>query len=476
MGRRSDKTGMETPPDAAQLMRIVEELAAANHRLLNREHELKRRQFFQEQYNRSVTELISTSDLEATLERVLKLLCEAADADIGVVFLLSPEDRKLVPFASHNLSGPLPPFELGAGLVGSVAREKKRLVSGDIPANFPFKIRKTKNLEIQPKVILAQPLLHADQVMGVLLFGGMDNFSSDGLELVERVSVQIALAIVNAIALQRAVDLARELKFKSEALKRRYVDLEKAHRAKSAFLAGVSHELKTPLHAIIGFARVLRRKSHGPLTPRQEEYLRLILTNGEHLLGLINDILDLSRIESGTMEITLRDVNITSILDECVRSLGALAEKKSLRIQQRRGSAIPAVRADRNKVKQVVFNLLSNAIKFSPSGAVIRLETALGEYGDEIRISVSDEGPGIPPEDRERIFEPFIRLDTAGAPDGTGLGLSIARKLVELHHGRIWVESLPGKGSTFSFTLPVAGFEPGARGKDIIRVRESLYE
>jgi signal transduction histidine kinase len=472
MPRRTAKT-QAPPPDAAQLMRIVEELAAANHRLLNRENELQRRQFFQEQYNQSVTELISATDLEKTLGHVLAILCEAADAEIGIVFLLSPEEKMLVPFASHNVDGPLLSFELGTGLVGSVAREKKRLISGDIPAKFPFKIRKTQDLEVLPKVILAQPLLHGDQLLGVLLLGGMANFPAESLDLAGRVSVQIALAIVNAMTLQRAVDLARELKYKSEALKKRFVDLEKAHRARSVFLAGVSHELKTPLHAILGFAQVLQRKSHGPLTPRQEEYVQYIHKNGEHLLTLINDILDLSRIESGSVELTPEDINITAVLDECVRSLRPLARQRSLRISMQCGSEIPALRADRAKIKQVVFNLLSNAIKFSPAGGTIRLRVESGEYGDEIRVAVQDSGPGIPPEEQERIFEPFVRLPEQEPREGTGLGLAIARRLVELHGGRIWVDSTPGKGSTFSFSLPVAGFESGARGKDIVRIGEN---
>lgn len=475
MPRRAAKPP-SPPPDAARLMKTVEELAETNHRLLNRENELKRRQFFQELYNRSVTELISTTDLEATLGRVLKIVCEAAEAEIGVVFLLSPEEKKLVPFASHNLVDPLPSFDLGSGVVGSVAREKKRLVSGDIPAHFPFKIRKTRTVEILPKSILVQPLLHAEQVMGVLLLASLANFTPESIELSERISVQIGLAIVNALTLQRAVDLARELKYKSEALRKRFVDLEKAHRAKSIFMAGVSHELKTPLHAILGFAQVLLRQTHGPLQPRQSEYLQLIQKNGDHLLTLINDILDLSRIESGTVEITLQDVNITAVLDESARSLRPLADKKSLAIELRTGAEIPAVRADRGKLKQVVFNLLSNAIKFSPPGGQIQLLAELDEYGDEIRISVSDRGPGVPPEERERIFEPFVRLQPADAPDGTGLGLSIARRLVELHRGRIWVESATEGGSVFVFTLPVAGFQPGARGKDIVRMDERLYE
>ena len=173
------------------------------------------------------------------------------------------------------------------------------------------------------------------------------------------------------------------------------------------------------------------------------------------------------------MELTPEDINITSVLDECVRSLRPLARQRSLRISLHCGSEIPAVRADRAKIKQVVFNLLSNAIKFSPAGGTIRLRVGSGEYGDEIRIAVQDAGPGIPPEEQERIFEPFVRLPEQEPREGTGLGLAIARKLVELHGGRIWVESLPGKGSTFSFSLPVAGFEPGARGKDLVRIREN---
>lgn len=452
----------------------VEELAEANRRLLNRENELQGRQFYQETYNRIVTGLIASNDLKQTLGGALGILCESTESSIGAIYLHAFEEKQLIPFTVHNLEDSLPSYEIGAGLPGSVAKEKKRLISGDIPPNFPFKIKKSRNVEVLPRTILLQPLLATDRVMGVLFIGSPGNYSRETVDLVDRVSVQIALAIVNAITLQRAISLARELQFKTAELKKKYVELEKAHQAKSTFLAGVSHELRTPLTAIIGFSRVLLKKSHGELNPEQGGYIRLILKNGEHLLAVINDILDLSRVESGKIQLTRREINLRAMLEECARSLQPLSDGNNIRLSVQCGDNLAGLRADRRKLKQIVFNLLSNAIKFSPAGGAVEVKAHLTEYGDEVKISVSDQGPGIPPQDRQRIFEPFIRV--SATKEGTGLGLAVTRRLVELHGGQIWVESVPGQGSTFFFTLPLAGFERNGHQQDLVKMRLNYYE
>jgi len=463
----------ESADDRARLLAAMDELADSNRRLLNREHQLQREQHFRELFNRIVTRLISSDDLKQTLDDVLVILCAATESEIGAIYLHAPEENRFLPFASHNLPDNLPPLEPGVGLFGFVTREKKQYVSGDIPPTFPLKIRLADDVEVPPRVVLIQPLLRADQLLGVLVAGTAASYSAEMLDMVQRAAVQIAIAILNAVTLQRAIGLARELKFKSESLRERYRELERAHQLKTAFLAAASHELKTPLNAIIGFANVLLKQAHGPLNPRQQEYAQYIRKNGDHLLKLINDTLDLSRIEAGKVAMVRRRINLAQLLKECIQSIRPLADRKSQPVHLRLGEPIPPVTADRSKLKQIVFNLLSNAIKFAPEGTDITVQAQLTEFGDEIRISVTDGGPTIAAEDRERIFEPFVRAAQAAGTEGTGLGLALVRKLVELHGGRVGVESAATGGNTFHFTLPTAGLDARGRRGDIVKARRT---
>jgi signal transduction histidine kinase len=240
----------------------------------------------------------------------------------------------------------------------------------------------------------------------------------------------------------------------NDELRRLYGELETASRHKSEFLASMSHELRTPLNAIIGFSQVLRQRLFGEINPRQEEYLDDILASGNHLLSLINDVLDLSRVEAGHIELELRDVSLRGALERSVVMVRERAAESGLRLSLELAPDVDVVRADERRIHQIVFNLLSNAVKFTPAGGgvVVAAERA----GHEARVSVTDTGPGVAPEDRERIFEEFHQTEIgAQRRDGTGLGLAVSRRLVELHGGRIWVEDGPRGGSRFVFTLPV---------------------
>src|SRR2546425_2086423 len=230
--------------------------------------------------------------------------------------------------------------------------------------------------------------------------------------------------------------------------------LEIASQHKSEFLANMSHELRTPLNAIIGFSEVLSERMFGELNEKQEEYLQDIYASGTHLLSLINDILDLSKIEAGRMELELTDFHLPTALDNALTLVRERAGRRSITLQMSVDELLGEVRADERKIRQVVLNLLSNAIKFTPEGGRIEVAATLKD-GSEAG-SVSDTGVGIAPEDQEAVFEEFRQVGTSAAKqEGTGLGLALCRKFVELHGGKIRVQSEVSRGSTFTFTIPV---------------------
>jgi signal transduction histidine kinase len=242
--------------------------------------------------------------------------------------------------------------------------------------------------------------------------------------------------------------LAANVNRMNDELRRLYGELEAASQHKSEFLANMSHELRTPLNAIIGFSEVLHERMFGELNERQAEYVRDVLEAGRHLLSLINDVLDLSKVEAGRMELELTDVSLAETLHSGLTMHAERAKRGGVSLDLTIADDELVVQADERKLRQVVFNLLSNAVKFTPPGG--RVGVTAQVVDDVVEVTVDDTGPGITPAERERIFDEFR---SAGV-DGTGLGLPIARKFIELHGGRLWVESSLGVGSTFKFTLP----------------------
>ena len=237
---------------------------------------------------------------------------------------------------------------------------------------------------------------------------------------------------------------------------------ETATRAKSEFLANMSHELRTPLNAIIGFSEILWDQTFGKLNEKQTKYINNVLVSGRHLLQLINDILDLSKVEAGRMELELSRVNIKDLLANSLIMIKEKALKHGIKLDSHISQELMdlEISADERKLKQIMFNLLSNAVKFTPDGGVIT--TTVRREGKDLITSVADSGIGIKPEDQERVFGEFEQLDSTYArqQQGTGLGLALNRRLVELHGGRIWVESKgEGKGSTFTFVIPIEALQ-----------------
>ena len=236
-------------------------------------------------------------------------------------------------------------------------------------------------------------------------------------------------------------------------LAERNMEVERANRLKSEFLASMSHELRTPLHTVIGFAELLGEQTQGPLNEKQKRFIEHIHKDSLHLLALINDVLDLSKIEAGRLSLRPEVFDFSAVLDESLASIRPQGQAKSQLFEIEIDKPLP-LEADRLRVKQVLVNLLSNAVKFTPEGGRIRVE-ARAQDG-ETRITVSDTGIGIPEEEHITVFDMFYQVSetTKGVREGTGLGLAITKRLVEEHGGRIWVESKPGQGSRFTFTIP----------------------
>ncbi len=247
-----------------------------------------------------------------------------------------------------------------------------------------------------------------------------------------------------------------ERKRAEQELMEKSKELAAASQAKSEFLASMSHELRTPLNAVIGFSDLMLDGIPGEINDEQKQCLSDILTSGQHLLNLINDVLDLSRVEAGRMELRLKSLNLADVIDDVQQAVRPLLDENKHRMKVSIEEGLPQVRADENRLRQIFFNLLSNAIKFTPPGGELSVEAS--KEGDYCQLSVTDNGIGIKKEDQERIFEVFTQVDTLpdGRTRGTGLGLALTRQLVEMIGGRIWVESEYGKGSRFTFTLPLA--------------------
>ncbi|OQX62252.1 MAG: hypothetical protein B5M51_06380 [Anaerolinea sp. 4484_236] len=290
------------------------------------------------------------------------------------------------------------------------------------------------------------PITGADGILGILSLSrkqSEENFTEDEISLAITLANQAAVAIQNARLYEEQRETAERL---------REVD-----KLKSQFLANMSHELRTPLNSIIGFSRVILRGIDGPITDLQEKDLTAVHESGQHLLTMINDILDISKIESGKMEIAIEDVIIPDIIESVLTTASGLVKDKPVKLEKDIEANLPIARADSVRVRQILLNFLSNAAKFTEEGSITVKANAI-DARTKIRISVTDTGPGIAEEDQDKLFKRFSQVDgsTTREAGGTGLGLSISRQLANMQHGDIGMTSNIGEGSTFFFTLPAA--------------------
>ena len=295
--------------------------------------------------------------------------------------------------------------------------------------------------------LVAVPMLREGRVVGAMVIRRHTpgRIPQEVYDLLETFASQSSLALINA-------QLYRQLERQSAAL-------EVASRHKSEFLASMSHELRTPLNAIIGFSEVLLERMFGELNERQDDYLRDIWSSGKHLLELLNDILDLSKIEAGQMVLNRSEFAVRESLEYCLSMVRERALKQGILLSLEVDPQVGLLDADRLRFRQVVLNLLSNAVKFTPDGGRVRVRASIRDQ--DLVVEVTDTGPGVAVEDRQRIFDSFQQgLRHPEQTEGTGLGLTLSKRILELHEGRIWVESEIGEGSTFGFALPAGSGEP----------------
>jgi signal transduction histidine kinase len=395
-----------------------------------------------------VSQTVSSSlNLADVLDAVGRHAVHLSGADAGGIFELDPERGGFLPVTVRGVSDVFlqkvraAPGEPRSGAIIRAAASGRPVQIADVEDAPDYPLRSVMQQE-GFRAVLALPMGDEHVTRGMVLMRRTPGAFDERV-----VSLLTAIASQSKVAIQNA-RLFREIEDKGR-------QLEVANRHKSEFLANMSHELRTPLNAVIGFSEVLLAQMFGEVNEKQAEYLQDILSSGRHLLSLINDILDLSKIEAGRMELELATFDLPAALDNALTLVRERAASHGIDVELRLGEGIPALVADERKVKQILLNLLSNAVKFTPEGG--RVTVAAQLLDGSIEVSVSDTGVGIAAEDQEAIFEEFRQVgsDYARKREGTGLGLPLARRFVELHGGTIRVKSAPGEGSTFTITLPL---------------------
>ncbi len=394
------------------------------------------------------------TDVQPVFEAIVQSARRLCDASYSSVYRL---DGQLVHLVAHNHQTPEAaetfrtawPMPLSGDSFVVRAIRENAVIHTDMqedPTTSAALLTRAK--AVGHRRILVVPMVREGQPIGGIRVSRAEAtpFAEHHIALLQTFADQAVIAIEN-------VRLFKELEASNREIAEKSRQIEVASQHKSEFLANMSHELRTPLNAIIGFSEILSERLFGELNEKQEEYLKDIHASGQHLLSLINDILDLSKIEAGRMELELAEFHLPEAIENALVLIRERALRRGITLEQSIDPRLGEIRGDERKIKQVLLNLLSNAIKFTPDGG--RIDVRAVAVNGSVEVSVSDTGVGIAPEDQEAIFEEFRQVGTADKKvEGTGLGLALSRKFIELHGGRIWVESEPGAGSTFTFTLP----------------------
>lgn len=426
--------------------------------------------------------LVKAATLDSLGREILNTLLEISDAQFGVIYLYDEDEKVFNHLGSIGINEELlEPFsgDKFTGEFGRVLATKKIYHIREIPEDTQFTFRTTAGTAV-PRELLSIPVMSGDRVTALISLGSLKGFSPEGLEIINQSWIGLNTGFSNLLAWeetrrlaeklhlsneeltsmneelqQQAEELhhqAEELKAQKAELETRGIQVEEANRLKSEFLSNMSHELRTPLNSIMALSQLIIAQGVGKDPVQETEYLKVIERNGIILLNLINDILDLSRIEVGQMELNLSDFTPEDVVRRVVETTRPIAESKKLELEVRIDQ-VPLIHSDEEKLQQILLNLLSNAVKFTEKGSI---ETTLSESQGEVSFVVRDTGIGIPESELESIFGEFRQVDGSSTRkyEGVGLGLSISQKLAHLLGGRINVQSRPGKGSVFTLVLP----------------------
>jgi signal transduction histidine kinase len=388
----------------------------------------------------------STLDIEAVLTTIVAKAVQLSGTEAGTIYTFDESRQEFRLRATHGMDqamiAAIRDRRIGAGetVIGKAAAERASIQIPDVLKESSLVLDVI--VRAGYRAVLIVPLLRLDQIVGALVVRSKapGEFPKSTVELLETFADQSVLAIQNA-------RLFREIEDKSR-------QLAEASQHKSQFLANMSHELRTPLNAILGYTELMADGAYGEPSEKMMGVLKRLESNGRHLLGLINDVLDLSKIEAGQLVLELSDYTVQDIAQTVRSTLEPLAADKKLAFKVELATELPPGRGDGRRLTQVLINLVGNAIKFTDAGEVaIKAEANNGSF----HVSVRDTGPGISAADQAKLFQEFQQADNAitKKKGGTGLGLAISKRIVEMHGGKIWVESQVGQGSTFAFTLPV---------------------
>lgn len=458
--------------DVDVILAIAEQAAIAidNARLYSA---LEERLRIHQELTRAAVSIASGLEIGQVLERVACHAASIVQADAAMIALLD-EERNVITYPySYNLPEELRTVTMprGRGVAARVIESGEQRLVNDY-RNSAFRQPEFEAAGI--RAVASVPLVIGERVIGAI--GVMDTgsgrrFTWEDMETLSIISRQAAVAVENArlyAELSRAAQqLESRVRERTDALSRMYQEserksrqlveaneqLQRASRLKNEFLANVSHELRTPITAVIGFGQLILNGYDGDINDEQRQDLGIVNSNAQELLRLIDDLLDLSRIEAGQVNLFLEEVDPELLVADVVNSLGSQARQKGLKLSSRLGEGVRPVKMDRGKIRQVVANLVSNAIRFTGEGGVT---VSLAQDEDETRFQVADTGIGMQPEQAAMIFDRFYQAAPEGE-EGMGLGLTISKHLVEMHGGRISVESRPGEGSVFSFTISGGG-------------------
>jgi signal transduction histidine kinase len=384
------------------------------------------------------------------LTTIVTRAVDLSDSDEGIIYQFDETSQTFQATATHRTAPEhleavkAAPIRLGEGAIGHAAVTQKPVQIADVRDERQFVAPQVRRILVKLglRSFLAIPLFRESRLLGGLLVfrRRLGNFPDDVVNLLQTFASQSVLAIHNARLFQEIQEKSRQL--------------EIASQHKSQFLANMSHELRTPLNAILGYTELIVDNIYGEVPERIESVLERVDRNGRHLLTLINDVLDISKMEAGQLTLSFNDYSMKEIVNNVIVAVESLGAEKNLTLRAEVASDLPVGKGDEQRITQVLLNLVSNAIKFTDEGEVsVRVAVSDGAF----HVSVTDTGIGISEADQQMIFEEFQQADGSAtrSKGGTGLGLAIARRIVAMHGGRLSVESELGQGSTFTFTLPV---------------------